>query len=93
MTRDANSPDAPVRELKNVVTFDSSAREFVLGIFDKTVDSDGFVVEKAHPEQRVLTTPTSNPVRADNLAAVKKGSLLFFSADLPSIIDLSDRLE
>ena len=39
---------------KPKITFDVSAREFVLGAFDKKLDDDGYVVESADPEQKVI---------------------------------------
>ena len=77
---------------KNVIAFDPDAQGFVLATLDKGIDNDGYVVEKSDSQQRVLTRD-GDCVEADRLAAVKKGSFLFFKADLPSLISLSDELE
>lgn len=78
--------------LKNAIVFDSSTREFILEALDKTVDKEGYIVERSNQEQRVLTTDGS-PIRAKELAGIKKGSLRFFKSDLPSLLSFSDELE
>ncbi|MDE2489256.1 MAG: hypothetical protein KGM24_00305 [Elusimicrobia bacterium] len=60
--------------------------------FDKAVDVEGFIVEKSNPKQRVLTRD-GEEVRVEDFAGIKKGSLLFFKKDLPSLITLSDLME
>ena len=75
--------------IKNLIAFDRSARDFVLDVFDKAVDAEGYIVEKRNPSQRVLT-PAGECVRAENFAGVRKGSLIFFNSDLPSLVALSD---
>jgi len=78
--------------LKNVVTFDRDTRDFVLDSLDKAVDDDGYIVEKKDKTKRVLGRD-GEFVKARDLAAVKKGSFVFFKSDLPSLISLSDILE
>lgn len=78
--------------LNNVISFDKASREFVLDSFDKAVDSEGFIVEKSNLKQRVLT-PEGEEIRFEDFAGIKKGSLLFFKRDLPSLIKLSDLME
>jgi len=75
----------------NKIIFDKSARNFILEAFDKTVDSDGYVVEKSILSQRVLTKDAQE-IRFDEFAGIRKGSEIFLKSDLPSIIELSDDL-
>lgn len=78
--------------LSKTITFSRSAEADVLSAFDKSVDKDGFIVESKNPMKRVLS-PDGEPVKAQRLGAIKRGSLLFFKSDLPSLIELSDRLK
>lgn len=76
----------------NVITFDKSARKFVLASFNKTTDDEGYIVEKSNPKQRVLS-PDGEEVKETEFAGVKKGSEVFIKSDLMSIIELSDKLQ
>lgn len=77
---------------KIVVTFDDSVKEEVLGFFDKTVDNDGFIVEKSAPSQRVLS-PDGQEVEIKEFAGIMGGSEIFLKSDLISIIELADKLK
>lgn len=76
----------------SVITFDKSARKFILESFNKTIAEEGFIVEKSNPQQRVLT-PAGEEIRELEFAGVKKGSEVFIKSDLLSIIELSDELQ
>lgn len=76
----------------NVVTFDKTARKFILESFNKTTDEEGYVVEKSNPKQRVLS-PDGEEIKETEFAGVKKGSEVFIKSDLLSIIELSDKLQ
>ena len=76
----------------NIVTFDKSARKFVLESFNKTTDEEGYIVEKYNPKQRVLS-PDGDKISEIEFAGVKKGSEVFIKSDLLSIIELSDTLQ
>ncbi len=76
----------------NIITFDKVARDRILGAFGLTTDAEGYIVEKENPKQRVLS-PDGEEISAEDFAGVKKGSLLFFRSDLPSLIELADRLK
>ena len=75
----------------NRITFDASAQEFILKTFDKTTDPEGFIVERAHPIQKVLTQE-GEPIKLGELAAITKGSQIFVKSDLISLIELSDKI-
>jgi hypothetical protein len=77
---------------KKIITFDKAARKELLDAFDMTTDEQGYIVERSNPKKRVLT-PTGDEVKLENLAGIKNGSLLFFKTDLPSLIELADRLK
>lgn len=73
------------------ITFEKSAKEQILYFFDKAVDEEGFIVEKSDIDQRVVT-PDGEEVTLEEFAGIRKGSEIFIKSDLPSIIDLIDKL-
>ncbi|PKN00635.1 MAG: hypothetical protein CVU78_00240 [Elusimicrobia bacterium HGW-Elusimicrobia-2] len=77
---------------EEVITFreDQKTKEFILKIFGKTVDADGYVVETDNLAQRVLT-PDGEELLLDDFAGVQKGSELFIKSDLPSIFKVATR--
>jgi len=75
-----------------IITFDAVSKEFILDCFDKTVDKEGYIVEKNNPSQRVLT-PDGEELKKDEWGAFKEGSEVFIKKDLLSLIDLADTVE
>jgi len=73
------------------ITFSSSAKKFILEAFDKAINSDGYIVEKSNPQQKVLA-PDGEPIILDDFAGVKKGSEVFIKSDLISLMKLCDEL-
>jgi hypothetical protein len=67
------------------VTFDESARDFVLEAFGKKV-CNGFVVEKTTPDQRVIT-PRGEDIPVAEFGGVRKGSVVFVKKDIVSLIE------
>lgn len=78
--------------MKDIITFSKDTKDFILSAFGKTTDGEGYVVEANNIKQRV-TTSRGEVVRVDELAAIKKGSLIFVKSDLPSLIELTDDLK
>lgn len=76
---------------KVIVTFDDSVKKEILDFFDKTIDKDDFIIEKSAPSQRVLS-PDGQEVEIKEFAGIMGGSEIFLKSDLPSIIDLADKL-
>ena len=73
---------------KSVLTFDESVKEEILDLFDKSVDSEGFIVEKDNPQQRVLSKD-GQEVNIKEFGGIKKGSEVFIKKDLVSLMRLS----
>jgi hypothetical protein len=73
------------------ITFTNSAQDFILETFDKTRDSDNFLVEKSNPHQRVLSQD-GEEINLEHFAGVKKGSQIFIKSDLISLMRLCDDL-
>lgn len=73
------------------ITFDASARDFVLDAFGKTT-ANGFVVEKCNKEQKVLT-PRGEDVPVQEFAGVRRGSTIFVKSDIVSLIEAAKTIE
>lgn len=72
------------RNLLNTITFEESAKEIILSIFDKTIDNEGFIIEKI-TGQRVIT-PDGEEIRLEEFAGIgRKG--IFIKSDLSSLIN------
>jgi len=78
--------------MKNVITFEASAKKDILSFFNKSVDSEGYIVEEKDPTQRVLT-PDGEEVQLDEFAGIKKGSDIFIKSNVFSLFELIDKLE
>jgi hypothetical protein len=73
------------------ITFDTSARGFVLDAFGKC-EQNGFVVEKSCPDQRVLT-PRGEEIPSKEFAGIRKGSAVFVKSDIVSLIEAAKAIE
>ena len=57
---------------KTKIIFDEEGKDFVLGIFDKTIDKEGFIIEKS--TKRRVITPEGREITKKELAVINKGS-------------------
>lgn len=72
------------------VTFDRSAKKFILDTFNKTINKDGDIVEKSNPAQKVLTQEGLE-ISEEEFGGIAPGSTIFIKNDLPSIVKLADK--
>jgi hypothetical protein len=77
--------------IKDVITFEASAKEDILSFFDKSVDDEGLIVEKNNPSQRVITLD-GEEISLKEFAGIKRGSEIFIKSDLISLMNLSDHI-
>lgn len=75
-----------------IFTFDETTKREILEVFGFDVSEDGYIVEQGNPTQKLLS-PNGDPVRFQKFAGIQHGSLRFFESDLPSLIDVADRLK
>lgn len=73
------------------ITFTRTAQDFILDAFDKTKDSEGYLVEKSNLNQRVLTKD-GEEISEDHFAGIRKGSQIYIKSDLVSLMRLCDDL-
>ncbi|MFA6431836.1 MAG: hypothetical protein WCV91_05630 [Candidatus Margulisiibacteriota bacterium] len=78
--------------MENTISFTQDAKPFILDIFNKSIDKEGFVVEKDNPQKRVIALD-GETVKAKELAAIKKGSLVFVKSDVISLVELADTIK
>lgn len=74
------------------ITFSKSAREDILELYGKSVDDEGYIVEKDNPSQRVLT-PNGEEININEWGGVRKGSEAFIKNDTFSLIELAKKLD
>jgi hypothetical protein len=81
-----------VDKMKKIITFEKNAGLQILDAFKKSVDENGYIVEKSNPTQKVLTIDGEELALKD-FAGIRKGSAIFIKSDLVSIINLVDLLQ
>ncbi len=70
------------------ITFDDSAKLDILDLLDKTVDAEGFVVEKGDLSQRVIASD-GEEMTVEEFGGMKRGSQIFIKKDFYSVFALS----
>jgi len=81
------------RVLRNRITFDDSAKGFILECFGKGVDSQGYIVDRRDWETKVKDA-FGNEIHISEFGGIAKGSeegtKVFFKSDLSSMLYLID---
>jgi len=70
------------------ITFDESSRKVILQVFGKDIDEQGYIVD-TKTGQRVLS-PDGEEVLAKDFAGIRKGSEIFITKDLPSLLQFAN---
>ncbi len=73
------------------ITFDDSSKHIILQIFGKDIDDQGYIVDST-THDRVLS-PEGEEVLAQDFAGIKKGSEIFITKDLPSLLQFAKDTE
>lgn len=71
------------------VIFNEATQEFILSVFDKTIDKDGYIVERK-TLKRVLT-PSGDEVHIRDFAGFTPGSEIVLTKDLPSLLQYANK--
>ena len=74
------------------LTFNETAKKDLLDLFGKSVDKEGFIIEKEKPEQRVLT-PKGEEIHITEWGGIVRGSEEFIKSDAFSLIELAKKLQ
>jgi len=72
--------------------FDKEVKIDILDLYDKTIDDEGFIVEKENIKQRVLT-PKGEEIHIDEWAGIIKCSETFIKSDAFSLMEVAKKLE
>lgn len=68
----------------NTLIFDDKSKHIILQIFGKSIDNEGFIVD-IQTNERVVT-PDGSELLAKDWAGIRRGSEIFISKDLPSLL-------
>lgn len=68
----------------NTLVFDDNSKNIILQVFGKAIDNEGFIFD-VQTNERVVT-PDGNELLAKDWAGIRKGSEIFISKDLPSLL-------
>ena len=69
------------------LTFDEQSKNVILQLFGKAIDRQGFIYD-IKSGLRVLS-PEGEEVLAKDFAGIRKGSEIFITKDLPSLIQFA----
>ncbi len=72
------------------LVFDKAVKKEILELLDKKVNDDNLIVEKGHPEQKVLTFD-GEELSLEEFGGIQKGSEVFIKDNLISLMKLSKR--
>ena len=72
------------------ILFNDQSLPFILEIFGKTINEDGFIIEMNTGE--LIQTPEGDFLSKDKFGGVKKGSEIFLKDDLLAVMKLADGL-
>jgi len=75
-------------DTKTRIIFDEIGKDFILDALGKSVDVDGFIVEKDDMSIKIQT-PEGREITKNQLAVITKGSQKFIAGDLTSLMKLS----
>lgn len=73
------------------LTFDEESKEDLLELFGKTIDEEGYIVEKDNINQRVLT-PKGEEISIEEWAGIVKGSESFVKSDIFSLMEIAKKM-
>lgn len=73
------------------IVFDKSATNFILDLFNKTVNEDKEIVEKDRPDVKVLSFPEGVPLLEKDFGGIQKGSELFIKDNFVSLMKLEKK--
>lgn len=68
------------------ITFDESLKAEILDMFDKAIDAEGFIIDRASGKR--ILSPEGYEIPVKEWAGIKRGpsGLMFIKNDLPSLI-------
>lgn len=76
------------------LTFDEDSKKDVLELYGKTLDDEGFIVEKENLNQRVLT-PKGEELHFKEWGGIMKGSMkgseIFVKSDIFSLLEIAKK--
>ena len=80
-----------VIQMSTDIVFEESRIEYLLDLFDKDVDDEGYIIE-ADTQKRV-TSSDGNEIKPADIGVVGHGSEIFVEDDFTSIVDYVSKKE
>jgi len=74
------------------LVFNEDTKKDILDLYGKTVDDEGFIVEKENLDQKVLT-PKGEEININEWAGIIKGSEAFIKSDAFSLMELAKKID
>ena len=71
------------------ITFDKSAAEFVLEAFEKTINKEGYLVEKETGDY--VLSKSGEHILLSEFGGIAKGSEIYLKSDIISMIDFIEK--
>lgn len=66
------------------LTVDDSATDFILEVFDKDVDDEGYIF---NADGNRVTTPEGKELKKEEFAGVEKGSTIYLDDDFTTLVE------
>lgn len=73
------------------ITFDKSAKSFILSALDKTINNDGYIVDNVTGKR--VPSIDGSYITEDEFAGVIKGSEIYVKSDIISLIEATDKIK
>lgn len=71
------------------IVFEESRTEYLLDLFDKEEDEEGYVFDPERGE-RVTRSGSDHPIKTEQLGVVGRGSEIFVKDEIDSIVEFVD---
>jgi len=68
------------------IVFEESRADYLLDLFDKTEDEEGYIVDP-ETDQRVTSPDDDQPIKTEELGVVGHGSEIFVRDEVDSIVE------
>ena len=73
------------------ITFNQSARGFILSALDKKVDNEGYIVDASTDKK--VPSQNGTDITLQEFAGIIKGSEIYVKSDVVSLIEATDKIK
>lgn len=72
------------------ITFARSTRSIILNMFGKTIDDEDYIIDNKTKER--IQTLNGEEIHIEKFGGIRKGSEIFLKSDLPTYIEIADKI-